>query len=164
MAIFSQQSPQRPDRPSEEPRKRTDSGTGFSIVGPGMSIVGDLSTDGVVKIEGRVQGSVKAAQQVLVAQGAVIEGDLETREAVVGGEVRGVIRATERVEIQGTCVVTGDIVTPRLTILEGGQVNGEIKMGDRGHAQADARIPKDAAATGPAPRKTVEEGQLSHIR
>ncbi len=164
MAIFSQQPQQRPDRPAEEPRKRSDGSTGFSIVGPGMSIVGDLTTDGVVKVEGRIQGSVKAAQQVLVAQGAVIEGDIETREAIVGGEVRGVVRATERIEIQGTCLVEGDIVTPRLTILEGGQVNGEIKMGDRARPQPEPAVKKESNVPAGLPGKPVEKPELSHIR
>lgn len=163
MAIFSQQTQQRSDRPAEEPRKRADGTAGFSIVGPGMSIVGDLNTDGVVKVEGRIQGSVKAAQQVLVAQGAVIEGDIETREAVVGGEVRGVVRASERVEIQGTCVVEGDIVTPRLTILEGGQVNGEIKMGDRSRPAAESKI-KAPGVSGASAGKPADQPQLSQIR
>ena len=125
MAMFSQ-SP-RVSRPIEE-RKRGEAG-GLSIIGVGMTIIGDVITDGVVKVEGRVKGSVRATQQILLAPGGMVEGDLETKEAIIGGEVRGTVRAEDRVEVQASSVVTGDIVTARIAILEGGQLNGEIKMG-----------------------------------
>jgi len=78
---------------------------GLSIIGAGMRVVGDISADGVVKIEGSVSGTVRAAKQVLVARGGEVEGDVVSREAIIGGEVRGAIYAEERVELQSTSVV-----------------------------------------------------------
>lgn len=126
MAIFSNNSSRAPGT-AELPVRRGESLT-LSIVATGMRITGDLETDGVVKIEGHVKGSIRAGQQVLIAQGGIVEGDLFTREAIVGGEVHGLIRAEERVEIQTTAVVQGDIMTRRIAILEGGRVNGEVNM------------------------------------
>ena len=125
MAIFSQ-SP-RVSKPLDE--RRRGEGSGLSIIGAGMTIIGDVETDGVVKVEGRVKGSVRASQQILLAPGGMVEGDLETKEAIIGGEVRGTVRAEDRVEVQASSSIHGDIVTARIAILEGGQVNGEIKMG-----------------------------------
>ena len=102
---------------------------GLSIIAAGMVVHGDIETDGIMKVEGKVYGSIRAARQILVAPGALVEGDLDAREAVIGGEVRGTIRAEERVEVQASAVVAGDLVTARIAVLEGGQVNGEIKMG-----------------------------------
>ena len=61
---------------------------GLSIIACGTTIIGDIETDGVVKIEGRVQGTIRAGGQVLVAKGGVIQGDVFTREAVIGGEIQ----------------------------------------------------------------------------
>jgi len=98
-------------------------------------------TDGVVKIEGTVVGTVRAEQQVLVAKGGLVEGDIHTREAVLGGEVRGAILAHERVEVQATSVVHGDIGTQRIMVHEGGEVNGHVKMGDpRAGHQEDSDV------------------------
>ena len=36
--------------------------TGLSIIGAGMRVVGDISAEGVVKIEGTVVGTVQAAK------------------------------------------------------------------------------------------------------
>jgi len=119
MAIFSQS--------GNDDRRRGEAG--LSIVGTGMTITGDVETEGVIKIEGTIKGSVRATQQILLAPGGLVEGDLETKEAVIGGEVRGTVRAEDRVEIQASSNVQGDIITARIAILEGGQVNGEIRMG-----------------------------------
>lgn len=103
---------------------------GLSIIGAGMRVVGDISADGVVKIEGSVTGTVRAAKQVLVARGGEVEGDVVSREAIIGGEVRGAIYAEERVELQTTSVVHGDVHTKRLLIQEGGEINGVLRMGE----------------------------------
>lgn len=125
MPMFTASSPE-PKRPAAGPQREP----GLSVIAPGMRVEGELVTDGVVKIEGTVVGSVRAEQQVLVAKGGVVEGDIYTREAILGGEVRGSIQARERVEVQASSVVQGDIATQRIVVQEGGEVNGHIRMGD----------------------------------
>ncbi len=104
--------------------------TGLSVVSAGMRITGQLDTNGVVKVEGVVVGCIRAERQVLVARGGMVEGDILTREAVIGGEVRGGIYADERVEVQTTSHIHGDITTKRILLQEGGEVNGHLKMED----------------------------------
>ena len=125
MGIFS--GPARDEQGNELKRRRTDQ-IPFSIIASDMTVTGDLETEGVVRVEGRIHGTVRVGSQVLVAEGAVIEGDLHTQEAVVAGQVRGAIHARERVELQATALVTGDILTPRISIVEGARVTGEVKM------------------------------------
>ena len=131
MGIFN--NPARDEQGNELRRRRTDQ-IPFSIIASDMTVIGDLETEGVVRVEGRVRGTVRAAAQVLVAAGAVIEGDLHTQEAVVAGQVSGAIIAHERIELQATAVVAGDIHTPRIAIVEGARVTGEVKMDHSGTA------------------------------
>jgi cytoskeletal protein CcmA (bactofilin family) len=125
MGIFSNAA--RDEDGNELRRRRTDQ-IPFSIIASDMTVVGDLETEGVVRIEGRVRGTVRVGAQVLVAAGAVIEGDLHTQEAVVAGQVSGAIHARDRVELQASAVVSGDIHTARIAIVEGAKVSGEVKM------------------------------------
>jgi cytoskeletal protein CcmA (bactofilin family) len=124
MALFS--TPQEERSRSATPRSEPS----LSIIAAGMRVEGELVTDGVVKIEGTVVGSVRAEQQVLVAKGGTVDGDVYTQEAILGGDVRGAIYASQRVEVQATSVVHGDIATRRIVVHEGGEVNGRVKMGD----------------------------------
>lgn len=133
MGIFSN-----PPSPGGVPARRRTDPNAISIVAPDMVVTGDLRAEGVVRIEGRVSGNVNAAHQILLSPGGVVEGNLETREAVLGGVVHGTVTATERVEVQATAQVNGDIVTPRLLIQEGGQLNGGIRMETATEAPTDA--------------------------
>lgn len=126
MSLFSPSHPR--DEQGNELRRRKSDQLPFSIIAKDMSIVGDLETEGVVRIEGRIRGTVRAGSQVLVSPGAQLEGDLHTREAVVGGEVVGTIHAIERVELQATASITGNIHTPRIAVMEGGRVSGEVRI------------------------------------
>jgi len=132
MGIFS--SPPRDDQGNELRRRKSDQ-IPFSIIASDMTVIGDLETEGVVRIEGRVKGTVRVGSQVLVASGAVIEGDLHTQEAVIAGQVSGAIHAKERVELQASAMVAGDILTPRISIIEGARVSGEVKMDSKTEGQ-----------------------------
>lgn len=130
MGIFSSTTTPQAAAATAVDRRRTNGShqAGLSIVAKDLTISGDLQAEGVIRIEGRVIGSVHAGDQVLISDGGIIEGDVITREAVVGGRVHGSISGEERVELQSSAVVHGDITTRRLLIQEGGQVNGAVKM------------------------------------
>lgn len=128
-------------------------GNGLSIIAAGTQVVGELTSDGVVKVEGSVEGTVRAGHQILVAPDGAVEGDLYTREAILAGRVVGSVFADERVEIQPGCAIQGDIVTQRLVVQEGGEVNGNIQMRNpraleaRGMAGAGAQLEPDRSET-----------------
>ena len=136
MAIFSNAKPEGP--PLDHPQRRRTAQSPHSIIATDLPIPGDLDSEGVVKIEGRVRGTVRSGAQVLVSPGALIEGDLHTKEAIIAGEVRGAIRASDRTELQASAVVVGDIHTLRIAVLEGARVSGEVKMDGSSTLEADS--------------------------
>jgi cytoskeletal protein CcmA (bactofilin family) len=95
-----------------------------------LTVTGELKTEGVVKIDGVVEGNVLAERQVLVSKGGTVKGDVIPKEAIIGGTVAGSIQASERVEVQTTATVQGDITTQRILVHEGGEVNGNVRMGN----------------------------------
>jgi cytoskeletal protein CcmA (bactofilin family) len=121
---------------------------GLSVIASGMKIVGDIESTGVVKIEGIVEGSVRGARQLLLGRQGTVHGDIRAHEAVIGGTVVGTIVADERVEIQGTSSVQGDIHTKSIVVLEGGVINGTVRMGEQAARDA-SRETKDVAADTP---------------
>ena len=126
---------------------RTDappSEAGLSVIAAGMKIVGDLESTGVVKIEGIVEGAIRGARQLLLGRQGTVHGDIRAHEVVIGGTVVGTIIADERVEIQGTSSVQGDIHTKSIVVLEGGVINGNVRMGENA-ARDVAKDRKDAA-------------------
>lgn len=102
----------------------------LSIIATDLKVVGELITDGVVKIDGLVEGNIRAERQVLVSKGGEVKGDVHSKEVIVGGHIEGCVRAHERVEVQSSATVRGDILTKRVLIHEGGEVNGNLRMED----------------------------------
>ncbi|HKG93277.1 MAG TPA: polymer-forming cytoskeletal protein [Gemmatimonadaceae bacterium] len=135
MAIFAKESADR-----SEPRSGGHAaGEGaLSIVANGMRVTGDIDSTGVVKIEGFVEGTIRAARQVLLGRQGEVKGDIHAREVVLGGRVEGTVVASERVELQGTAFVNGDIQTKTIVVLEGGRINGSVRMDDASAATASS--------------------------
>jgi cytoskeletal protein CcmA (bactofilin family) len=123
MGMFEKKSEKSPATPPPPPG-------GLSIIAVGMTVRGDIDSNGTVKVEGTVDGNVFTRNQVLVAKGGVVRGDLEARECVVGGSVYGAIIATERVEVQPGATVHGDVTTRKIAIAEGASLNGLIRMSE----------------------------------
>ena len=112
------------------PNHSTPPEAGLSVIAAGMKIVGDIESTGVVKIEGIVEGAIRGARQLLLGRQGTVHGDIRAHEVVIGGTVVGTIVADERVEIQGTSSVQGDIHTKSIVVLEGGVINGTVRMGE----------------------------------
>lgn len=142
MGLFSEKKTVPTKEPARVQTRSVSAAVGLSIVGAGMTVRGDLETEGVVKVEGVVDGHVRARTQVLVAREGVVHGDIETTEAIVGGAVNGAIHATDRVEVQAGASVDGDITTRHIVVAEGGRLNGQIRMENGGRAADEKR--KDA--------------------
>lgn len=101
----------------------------ISIVGPGMRVVGDCETDGTVRIEGTVEGSVMAGKAVVVGKEGQVEGDISTQDAVISGRVVGTVVAESRLELQATCRIEGSVRARRMQLEEGALLNGRVEMG-----------------------------------
>jgi cytoskeletal protein CcmA (bactofilin family) len=117
-----------------------------SVLARGVRIHGTVHTEGLVRIEGTVDGDVRAGGQVLVAPGGFIEGDVVTRHAVVGGEVRGQILAETLVEIRSGGAIRGNVVTPRIAVEEGGTVNGMLRTAQPPDLTSLLRAPESGKA------------------
>ena len=104
------------------------SGNGYSLLDSQLTVTGDIHTAGSLRIDGRVEGSIRHADTVVLGVGATMVGNVNAREVVVGGALTGHVFATERVELQATAIVTGDITTQVVLVQEGGVINGRVAM------------------------------------
>ncbi|MEQ1856587.1 MAG: polymer-forming cytoskeletal protein [Longimicrobiales bacterium] len=134
--------------------------TVISIIGPGMKVVGDCLTDGTLRVEGAVEGSIKAGKAVVIGKQGSVTGDVHTQDAVVSGRVKGTLVAESRLELQATCQIEGEVRTRRMQLEEGAVLNGTVHMSEarrpvaapprasEGSPDASRRPPGEAAAPG----------------
>ena len=96
-----------------------------SIVGPEMSVRGDLHSDGDLHIEGTVQGDIRV-KHLVVAKDAVVRGDIEAATVRIAGSVVGSVRARE-VVLTATAKMQGDVYHDVLSIEPGAQLEGHCR-------------------------------------
>jgi cytoskeletal protein CcmA (bactofilin family) len=108
-------------RRSAQPRS-----DGYAVIDEHLSITGDLSTDGTVRVDGRIEGSHHRTDRMIIGDGACVVGDVEAREVVIGGELTGNLRVSGRVEVQQSGTVRGDIHAAAVMLAEGGTVHGHV--------------------------------------
>src|SRR5262249_10365615 len=76
-----------------------------SCIGAGMSIVGKIECNGPAQVFGRIEGEV-CASDLLVGDGATIDGSVIAEDVTVCGRIKGTIRAV-RVKLQNGGAVEG---------------------------------------------------------
>jgi cytoskeletal protein CcmA (bactofilin family) len=81
--------------------------TKISCIGPGMTVVGKISNEGILNIFGRVEGELHASI-VRVSDGAQVEGTIVAEELTIDGRFKGSIQAN-RVTLTSSAIVEGEI-------------------------------------------------------
>ena len=99
-----------------------------SVLGGGMTVNGDVTGDGELRIEGHVQGSVTTTGRVIVEASGEVEGGIEAGEVVASGKVSGKITAKGAVRLKSGCRVEANVHAPTIELEEGGFVNGRLEM------------------------------------
>lgn len=98
-----------------------------SFIGINSTFKGEIDTKGTLRIDGNVDGNIKA-DWVILGEKANLRGNITAGGIIVGGKVEGNLKAKEIIEIKSKGQVFGDISTNKLTIAEGGRLDGRSTM------------------------------------
>jgi cytoskeletal protein CcmA (bactofilin family) len=108
------------------PRRHPTTNVGpSSCIGSGMSIVGNIECSGPAQVFGRIKGELRASE-LLIGDGAQVEGSVIAQDVTVCGRVKGTIRAV-RVKLQDGGAVEGDIFHRSLSIDENSVFEGSSR-------------------------------------
>jgi len=98
------------------------------VIGPKIKIVGELSGDEDVLIEGQIEGEIRITRDLKVGAGGVVKAKVSAQSIIVSGEIVGDCEASGRVELQSTGKLTGNIRAPKIVIAEGAMFRGNSDM------------------------------------
>jgi len=98
-----------------------------SFIGGNTDFQGELKVKGTLRVDGRIDGPLNA-ECVILTETAVVKGEIIAKKIIVGGKAEGNLRAQEILEIKSTGKVLGDIFTNKISVTEGGELNGKIEM------------------------------------
>lgn len=106
-----------------------DASNSSNIIGKGTVVEGNIETFGNIRVEGKVNGSVKSKSKIALGQSSFVEGNIIAQNAEISGEVKGVVEVSDQLILRPSAVIDGDIVTNKLIVESGATFNGGCKMG-----------------------------------
>lgn len=127
---------------------RPDVGAIDTLIGPQVTIRGDVVFSGGLYVEGHIQGKVIAdagerAVLTLAEQGS-IEGEVQVPVVVINGRMTGDVHALERIELAPKARVQGNLHYKVVEMSAGAQLTGRLVHAD---AASAAQGEHQAAAT-----------------
>lgn len=114
----------------EKTTTTTTGSSAINVIGEGTKIVGDLSSNGDLRIDGVVEGSVRTQSKCVLGASGRIIGNIDAKNCDLSGKVEGDVIVRELLLIKSTGKVNGDITTAKMVVENGGEFNGSCSMGN----------------------------------
>lgn len=97
----------------------------------GTTFEGSITSDGDVRIEGVIKGTLHTKARVAVGQTGVIEGDVYCKTAEIEGRITGDLEVSEVLTLKASAIVEGNIYTAKIVIENGAHFDGVCNMGTK---------------------------------
>ena len=119
-----------------------------TIIAEGLKIVGSVTAEGLVEVNGQIEGDLYCTSLVISPKASIC-GGVQAERVVVNGRVEGPIRGGE-VLLKSRAYVVGDIQHETLAIERGAYFDGRSVHASAANGQAQpekltARLRKEAA-------------------
>jgi cytoskeletal protein CcmA (bactofilin family) len=127
------------------------------VLGKTLLFRGELTAEEDVILQGRVEGSIRHARNLIIGTEGSVLGDVYAAHLTVEGLVEGDLHCSEAVIVRATAQVRGNIFAPRVGIMEGATFNGRVEMdpnagaGQASNARSGGKQPSAPARNGTPP-------------
>lgn len=117
---------------SDKSKQARPSGAGVeTLIGPRVTIRGDVHFSGGLYIEGRIEGAVLADEAdanalVTLSERGSIEGEVRAPHVVVNGQLHGDIHSSQRIELAAAARVEGNVHYHTVEMQAGSMLTGRL--------------------------------------
>ena len=101
-----------------------------NLINQKTKVVGNMNIEGSIRIDGYVKGNVDVSEVLVLGKTGVIEGNIKTKDAILGGTIIGEIRCSQKAEFQSNSKLKGDVYCKVLIIEEGTTFDGHCSMSE----------------------------------
>ncbi len=99
-----------------------------TVITQGVTVKGTIRGEGVVQVEGVVEGEFSMVGAVIVSDTGLVRGPVSADVVRVAGRVEGNVVAREHMRLEQTGTLIGDVATASLVVEDGGCLNGRSTM------------------------------------
>jgi cytoskeletal protein CcmA (bactofilin family) len=107
----------------------------ITVLGPGAHFKGDLVLEGIGKLLGSFEGTIRA-EELHIGQGGSCKGAIEAATIVIDGTQQGDLTARECLQLASNAHVQGDITAADLVVAKGATFIGRCVVGPDALANA----------------------------
>lgn len=97
------------------------------IVGPGVTVSGDIGSCDAIVIEGNVRANMQGCQHMAITATGLFDGNAVINEAEVHGRFEGDLTVRSRLWVRATGQVSGSINYGQIEIEAGGMISGSVR-------------------------------------
>ena len=114
---------------SEISRTNDKASSAVNAIGQGSIIKGDIITQGDLRIDGTLTGSITTKGRLVLGETGLVEGEVVCQNALIAGTLKAKIQVHELLSLKTTANLLGDIITNKLAIEPGANFTGSCSMG-----------------------------------
>ncbi len=99
------------------------------VISDGSKITGKFKSSENVRLDGYVKGEIKCDQRLVMGEKGKVEGNIDTKDAIIMGTIEGEIKVEGTLTLKGTASIKGIITAKFMVVEEGAQYFGECNIG-----------------------------------
>ena len=103
--------------------------SGLNQLSAGTTIKGDIISNGDIRIDGTLDGTITTKGKLVVGPNGIVEGEVNCQNADISGTTNAKITVAELLTLKATAKLNGDISTNKLAIEPGANFTGACSMG-----------------------------------
>jgi cytoskeletal protein CcmA (bactofilin family) len=104
--------------------------TTINLISSGTDITGDIKSNGDIRIDGSLTGSLNTKGKVVIGPTGKVNGEVICKNSEVSGVIEGKITVEQLLNLKASSKILGDISTVKLSIEPGANFTGSCKMSD----------------------------------
>ena len=112
----------------EEVKEEVKKPTQKTVIGAGITMVGDFETKEEIVINGTVEGDIHSTTDVSISETGKLHGNASAENLYVDGSVDGEIEIKNLTKLSDTANVVGTLTTGKFVTAEGSYFDGQLTM------------------------------------
>ncbi len=127
-------------KPNETPNENL-----INIIGAETTITGDIVTKGDIRLDGKLEGNLRAEGKVIIGDTGQIQGTVSCKNLEVLGKINGKIEVSELSVLKASATLQADMITQKIGVEPGAVFTGHCQMAEKTNHEPKATVTKAKA-------------------
>ncbi|WP_298550574.1 polymer-forming cytoskeletal protein [uncultured Algibacter sp.] len=108
---------------NKKEKQMTEGTSNQNIIAQGTKMVGDVTSQGDLRIDGIIEGNIKTSGKVVVGKSGLIKGTLNGTDAYFEGKFSGKLALSGTLTLKASAHIEGEVVAGKLAVEPGATFN-----------------------------------------